>query len=215
MDHIRIVYESGEARTEEKKSKFIAVIQPVCSEEEAAAFLAQKKKQYWDASHNCWAYILGERGQVQRCSDDGEPQGTAGRPILDVMQGEHLSDAMIVVTRYFGGTLLGTGGLVRAYSHAAQEAIGAGVILERINGVLLRIRTDYNALGRIQYILGNAGIPLLNTDYTDIVEMTAALTVDQAQWLKKEVTEATGGKAFFSEEEPCLFGVADDRIILL
>ena len=215
MDHIRIVYESGEARTEEKKSKFIAVIQPVCSEEEAAAFLAQKKKQYWDASHNCWAYILGERGQVQRCSDDGEPQGTAGRPILDVMQGEHLSDAMIVVTRYFGGTLLGTGGLVRAYSHAAQEAIGAGVILERINGVLLRIRTDYNGLGRIQYILGNAGIPLLNTDYTDIVEMTAALTVDQAQWLKKEVTEATGGKAFFSEEEPFLFGVADDRIILL
>ena len=215
MDPVRIVYESGEARTEEKKSKFIAVVVSVHSEEEAAAFLAQKKKQYWDASHNCWAYVIGDRQQLQRCSDDGEPQGTAGRPILEVMLSEHVSNAMIVVTRYFGGTLLGTGGLVRAYSHAAAESLHAGIILQRTQGLRLQIGTDYSGLGKIQYLLANAGIPIMDTVYTEAVVLTVVLEKDRAVSLKNEITEATGARAEFLQEEDCIFGIHDGRVILL
>ena len=97
----------------EKKSRFIATVKPVDSEEEASAFIAEMKKKYWDARHNCYAYVIGERKEFMRCSDDGEPQGTAGKPMLDVLLGEELYNIAVVVTRYFGGTLLGTGGLVR------------------------------------------------------------------------------------------------------
>lgn len=111
---MKIVYKGGEGELIEKKSRFIATVIPVNSEDEALEFIAAMKKKYWNASHNCFAFVVGENYELQRCSDDGEPQGTAGRPMLDVLLGEQIHNAAVVVTRYFGGTLLGTGGLVRA-----------------------------------------------------------------------------------------------------
>ena len=116
----RIVYEGGEGEIIEKKSRFIATVRPIETEEEAIEFIAKMKKKYWDARHNCYAYVAGKNQELQRCSDDGEPNGTAGRPMLDVLLREEIHDAVVVVTRYFGGTLLGTGGLVRAYQKATQ-----------------------------------------------------------------------------------------------
>ena len=109
---MKTVYSGGEAEIVEKKSRFIATVRPVSSEEEAVAFIAEMKKKYWDARHNCSAYVIGDKGQLQRCSDDGEPAQTAGRPMLDVLLGEKVCNICVVVTRYFGGTLLGTGGLI-------------------------------------------------------------------------------------------------------
>ena len=119
----KIVYEGGSGEIEEKKSRFIATVRPVGSEEEVTAFLAEMKKKYWDARHNCFAYVIGEKNELVRCSDDGEPSGTAGRPMLDVLLKEELHNVAVVVTRYFGGTLLGTGGLVRAYQQAVKEGL--------------------------------------------------------------------------------------------
>ena len=127
----RIVYRGGTGEITEKKSRFIADIRPVSTEEEALAFIEEIRKKYWDARHHCYAYILGERGQQSRCSDDGEPSQTAGRPMLDVLTGEGLTDVCAVVTRYFGGTLLGTGGLVRAYSGAVKEGLSQCVLMEK------------------------------------------------------------------------------------
>ena len=119
----KILYRGGEGELTEKKSRFIATTRPVNTEEEAAAFIEEIKKKYWDARHNCFAYVVGERGQLKRCGDDGEPSQTAGRPMLDVLLGEGIRGICVVVTRYFGGTLLGTGGLVRAYSGAVREGL--------------------------------------------------------------------------------------------
>ena len=125
LEEYRTVYEGGRGEIVEKKSRFIATVRPVKKEEEALAFIEEMRKKYWDATHNCFAYVIGERREIMRCSDDGEPGGTAGKPMLDVLLGEKLYNTAVVVTRYFGGTLLGTGGLVRAYSKAAQEGISA------------------------------------------------------------------------------------------
>ena len=110
----KTVYTGGQGEIEEKKSRFIATVRPVDTENEALDFLAAMRKKYWDARHNCFAYTIGRNNELQRCSDDGEPAGTAGRPILDILLKEEVHNCIIVVTRYFGGTLLGTGGLVRA-----------------------------------------------------------------------------------------------------
>lgn len=122
-ERYKIVYQGGEGEIVEKKSRFIAEIRPVESEEEATAFIAEVKKKYWDARHHCSAFTIGENNEVARCSDDGEPAQTAGRPMLDVLLGRELHNVCAVVTRYFGGTLLGTGGLVRAYGGAVQEGL--------------------------------------------------------------------------------------------
>ena len=159
MKPIKILYEGGEGEIVEKKSRFIATVRPVETEEEALAFIAEMKKKYWNATHNCSAFVIGENQNLQRCSDDGEPQGTAGRPMLDVLLGEEIHNLAVVVTRYFGGTLLGTGGLVRAYSKAVQEGLKHCVIIEKQQGFLLKMNTDYNGVGKIQYILGKRKNP--------------------------------------------------------
>ena len=130
-ERYKILYKGGEGEITEKKSRFIATVRPVETEGEAAAFIAEMKKRYWDASHNCSAFVIGEENPLTRCSDDGEPAQTAGRPMLDVLLGAEVYNACAVVTRYFGGTLLGTGGLVRAYSKAVREGLLNCVILEK------------------------------------------------------------------------------------
>ena len=195
LESFKTVYQGGEAEIIEKKSRFIGTVRPVGSEEEALGFLEEMKKKYWDATHNCFAGVAGKRREWTRAADDGEPSGTAGRPMLDVLLGEDLYDTAVVVTRYFGGTLLGTGGLVRAYSRAVQEALKACVIIEKRHGVLLEISADYTDLGRIQYILGQRKIPLLQSLYTDRVLLEAVLPAQEEQSLRKALSEAAGGRA--------------------
>ena len=142
IDQFRTVYRGGTGEIVEKKSRFIATVRLVESEEEALSCLEALRKKYWDARHNCFVYIIGENQETVRCSDDGEPSGTAGRPMLDVVQGAGLRNVLVVVTRYFGGTLLGTGGLVRAYSQAVQEGLANSVLIDEICGVRLLIETD-------------------------------------------------------------------------
>ena len=143
------------------------------------------RKKYWDARHNCFAYVIGDRNELARCSDDGEPQGTAGKPMLDVLLGEGIHNAAVVVTRYFGGVLLGTGGLVRAYSGAVKAGLASSVIITRMWGVKLVISTDYTGLGKIQYILGQRGICILNSEYTDTVRLEVLLADDIMEQVKE------------------------------
>ena len=138
---VRIVYEGGQGEIVEKKSRFICNVFVVNSEEEALECIEKMKKKYWDARHNCFAYVIGERQQIQRCSDDGEPSGTAGKPMLDVLLGNKLCNAAVVVTRYFGGTLLGTGGLVRAYQKSTLAGLENSVVFDKcfVKKIYLRL----------------------------------------------------------------------------
>ena len=176
---IKILYQGGSGEIVEKKSRFIASIEKIESEEEALAFISKIKKQYWDARHNCYAFVAGKNQELQRCSDDGEPNGTAGRPMLDVLVREDIHNLVVVVTRYFGGTLLGTGGLVRAYQKAVQEGLKNCVVIEKMQGRMLKIDTDYNSIGKIQYILAQQQITAMDTIYTDKVEMQVMVPVER------------------------------------
>lgn len=193
-DSYKILHKGGEGEYIEKKSRFIATIRPVTSEEEAAAQIAAMKKKYWDAAHNCSAFTVGERNEVIRCSDDGEPAQTAGRPMLHVLLGEEIHNVCAVVTRYFGGTLLGTGGLVRAYGQAVKEGLKNCVILEKKPARKLELKTDYGDLGKVQYILGEHGITILTGDYSDTVALTVLAPEKDAEGLLKKLTEGTGGR---------------------
>ncbi|EET60078.1 YigZ family protein [Marvinbryantia formatexigens DSM 14469] len=209
-----IVYRGGEGEITEKKSRFIATVQPVHSEEEALEFINGLKKKYWNATHNCSAFVVGERQELQRCSDDGEPQGTAGRPMLEVLLGADIHDAAVVVTRYFGGTLLGTGGLVRAYSKAVQAGLAESEVIEKIKGSRLTIGTDYNSIGKLQYLLGQRGIPVVDSVYAEAVETTVLVRREQAAELIDAVTEATNGKAVCREEQNVYFAFAGKEPVL-
>lgn len=200
----RVLLSEGWGEIEEKKSRFICTVRPVHSEQEAADFIEEIKKKYWDARHNCSAFVLGSRQELTRCSDDGEPGGTAGRPMLEVLLGEGLCDAAAVVTRYFGGTLLGTGGLVRAYGGAVKEALSAAETGIMRYGVKIRIGTDYNSVGKMQHLLGRRGI-VPKAEYGEAAIFTVTVPVGEAEALKKEVTEATCGKARLTELEKIYF----------
>ncbi|EGN46675.1 hypothetical protein HMPREF0990_01056 [Lachnospiraceae bacterium 1_1_57FAA] len=195
-----------------KKSRFIAEVFPVSNEEEAFAHLEEIRKKHWDARHHCWAYVIGRNPAAERMSDDGEPAGTAGKPILEVLRGKKLTDVFVVVTRYFGGTLLGTGGLVRAYTSAAAEALAHTVIITKIHGFKLKIITDYTGLGKIQYILGQRGLSVLDTVYTDKVELTVLVPDDEEGFLMKELMEGTNGQAMTEKTEQCWFAETEEGI---
>ena len=210
----KTVYLGGQGEITEKKSRFIATIEPVRSEEEAAAFLERTKKNYWNASHNCSAFIIGHENQLTRCSDDGEPGGTAGRPMLDVLLGEGLCDTAVVVTRYFGGTLLGTGGLVRAYSRAVQAGLLEAAVIEKQYARKLEIRTDYNGVGKIQYLLGQAGITTLTSEYTDQVRLEILIPINLVAELQKKLIEGTSGRAVLQPLDACWFALYQGEVLL-
>lgn len=201
----RVVLEGGQGELVEKKSRFIATVRPVESEKEAAAFIEEMKKKYWDARHNCSAFVIGKKAELTRCSDDGEPSGTAGRPMLEVLLGEGVRNIAVVVTRYFGGTLLGTGGLVRAYSAAVKAGLAACSLGTMRFGSRLLIDTDYNGIGKIQYILGQKGISPEDIRYTDRVQIQVLLPWETAETFQKEITEATGARAVLTELEQLYF----------
>lgn len=209
MEAYKMVYEGGCDEIVEKKSRFIAHVFPVHSEEEAQQKIEEIRKEYWDARHNCHAFVIGPNNEVTRCSDDGEPSGTAGRPILEVLTGEQVHDTLVVVTRYFGGTLLGTGGLVRAYSQATQAGLAASRVITRQPGRKVVVSTDYNGIGKLQYIAGKLGLPVLDTIYTESVEMILLVPEEQSGKLLKEITEATAGQAKTEVSDEISFAVLD------
>lgn len=201
----RVLLEGGEGEYVEKKSRFIATVRKCESEEEAAAFIDGMKKKYWDARHNCSAFVIGARAEITRCSDDGEPGGTAGRPMLEVLLGEGIRNVAVVVTRYFGGVLLGTGGLVRAYTQAVKAGLQNCVTGTMRYGWEVEIGTDYNGIGKILYLLGNAGIEPLESNYTDAVRLRVLVPAEAVDRLEREMTEATNGKAGFERKRELYF----------
>lgn len=198
MDAYNVINKPGEGEVEDRKSRFIGHAIYISSEEEAIEIIEKIKKKYWDARHNCYAYVLGERGEIQRFSDDGEPGGTAGKPILEVINSENLRNALIVVTRYFGGTLLGTGGLVRAYTNASKECLANADIRSMVYARRISILSDYTAVGKLQYQFAESNINIEETNYTDKVEFIIVVEDAKADKVVEEVTSATNGKSEIS-----------------
>ena len=195
---MKTVYAGGEGEIVEKKSRFIATVRPVSSEEEAVAFINEMKKKYWDARHNCSAFVIGDRQEISRCSDDGEPAQTAGRPMLDVLLKEEIHNVCVVVTRYFGGTLLGTGGLVRAYGHSAKEGLLAAGIAELVLYRKYSVLAAYPDSGKVQYEILQEGHELFDTIYTEQVEFIVLVETDAADSFEKKMTEIFRGAQPFT-----------------
>ena len=188
------VSEAAEASFIEKRSEFIGYIAPVKTDEEAVNFINTIKAKHRKAKHNVYAYIL-RKDNISRYSDDGEPQGTAGVPVLDVLQKRGLTDVCVVVTRYFGGILLGGGGLVRAYSHAASLACDAAHTMDMCLCHRLKICTDYGVYGKLTYILPNFETITVNSDFADSVTLELLVLSKKLSALISEITEITNGSA--------------------
>ena len=211
----KAVYRGGSGEIIEKKSRFIANVKSVETVEEAQAYIEEMRKKYWDARHNCSAFSVGTERVITRCSDDGEPSQTAGRPMLDVLEGEGVCNVCAVVTRYFGGTLLGTGGLVRAYSSAVQEGLKNSTVLSVTPAVKTAVTTDYNGVGKIQYLLGQRNITILDSQYADQVMLTVLIPEEQKERTLAELTDLTNGKAGIEVQDEVAFGILDKHVILL
>lgn len=209
----KIIYDGGQDEIVEKKSRFIGIAYPIDGEEEALMYIEECRKKYWDARHVCYAYVLGENMDLQRFSDDKEPQGTAGKPILETLIGSEVHNCLIIVVRYFGGTLLGTGGLVRAYSQAAKAAIESAVTIEKKRGILLSVVTDYNWIGKIQYLLGNHDIDIWQAEYGENVELKVLLPLD-CENVIDEITEITSAKAILKKEKNIFFAKTKNDVLL-
>ncbi len=201
----RVLLEGGEGEIVEKKSRFIATIRKVESEEDAVKFIEEMKKKYWDARHNCSAFVIGSRAELTRCSDDGEPGGTAGRPMLEVLLGEGVRNIAVVVTRYFGGVLLGTGGLVRAYTQAVKAGLENCCIGSMVHGYEIMLNIDYNGIGKVLYILGQYGIEPVDSDYGVDVVLQIRIRSNIAERLQKELIEATSGKIGWEQLDELYF----------
>ncbi|WP_026495165.1 YigZ family protein [Butyrivibrio sp. WCD3002] len=197
----RIVTSEGTGEIVEKKSRFIGSVFSVNSVEEAEAKITEQQKKYWDARHNCYAFVIGVDSGISRCSDNGEPSGTAGKPILEVIKGAGITNILIVVTRYFGGVLLGTGGLVRAYTQAAQAGLAASVTGQMIYGSKLHLTADYNLVNNIQYYLRQEEIPLMDETYTDKVEYDIVVKNEDEVRITDGLTQKTEGKIIIEKTE--------------
>lgn len=200
-ERVVFIKTGGEGYYEEKKSRFIAAVYSISSEEEAASYVEAARKKYWDARHNCYAFVIGDNNEIMRFSDDGEPSGTAGKPILEVITGRGIHNCLIVVTRYFGGTLLGTGGLVRAYQKSSLDALCNSSIAVRTKGSRITVRTDYNSAGKLQYAAQKNEWMLENIIYEADVRLVLAVPEKMCERVIKEITEITSGKAQINEEK--------------
>ncbi len=181
----------------EKKSRFIGYVKPVKTVDEAVAFINEIKSKHWDATHNVYAYSLRE-GQVKRFSDDGEPQGTAGIPTLDVILKQDVVDCCVVVTRYFGGIMLGAGGLVRAYSHGAKIALDAGEVITMSLCKIVRVKSDYNFYGRLVPLICEQGGIVEDTLFTDAVEVIFRIPEEKVPQFEAKLVDVSNGR-FHSE----------------
>ena len=208
------IYQGGIGEVIIKKSRFISSVCPVETEEAALEFIEGLRKKYWDASHNCYAYIIGTKNPVMRCSDDGEPSKTAGKPMLDILVSHELTNLVVVVTRYFGGTLLGTGGLVKAYQSAAIAGLDNSRIIKKELAHRYELTTDYNLVGKLQYYISQEELPLLSSDYSDIVTLNILVPIGKVSTFQKKITELTSGTALLTEIEQVYFALLDNEIHL-
>lgn len=214
-DGIVMIRQGGRGEYTEKRSRFIGAAAYAENEEEAAAFLAAMRKEFYDAKHHCSAFIVrqGNGTLLKRSSDDGEPQGTAGHPMLAVMEGEHLVNAVCVVTRYFGGTLLGTGGLVRSYTKAVQEALLASSLAEIRRGVPVGIRTDYASYGKLEYYIASNRLTVMDKEYGSGVSVHILVPEESAAKTIADLTELTSGKAEIRAGSVLEYGLSDGEVI--
>ena len=206
------IKEFGEDRFTEKKSEFIGYAKRCETEEEAKEFLAEIKSMHKQARHNCWAYVIGENMGIQRYSDDGEPQGTAGIPILEVMKKSDITDCAVVVTRYFGGILLGAGGLTRAYTKGASIALKAGGVVEKVSGIKLTSTIDYDMLGKIQYICGQNNWHIEEVEYSDKVKVNILAEIEVSDEIEKQFIEATSGKIQIDKSKEEIYFKEENRL---
>ena len=188
---MKIILETKETEIVEKKSRFIANIAAVASEEDAIEFIEKIKKKYYDARHNCYAYIIGDKGDKKKCSDDGEPQRSAGMPMMEVLENQGYFDIAAVVTRYFGGTLLGVGGLIRAYQGAVIEGLNASVSGEIHEGFRAKYRFGYDFYGKIKYIAESENILIEDTLFDETVTISLIFNDSESERLQKKLVEET------------------------
>lgn len=206
------VYRGGIGEVMEKKSRFIATVAAVSTKEEAEAFIASCKKKYWDARHNCCAYIIAGAVDILHSSDDGEPSGTAGKPMLEILLKEGLRNVCVVVTRYFGGTLLGTGGLVRAYQAAVKEGIRNSVLIEKKTGIKAELTADYNDVGKLQYLFASGKVEVLNSVYGQRVVMEILIPLEERKAVEEKIVDITGARAILSSGEEVFYAPVEGEV---
>ncbi|WP_034467648.1 YigZ family protein [Butyrivibrio proteoclasticus] len=194
MNSYKIITKEGNGEIVEKKSRFIAAVYSVENVEEAEAKIAEVSKKYWDARHNCYAFVIGENSEITRCSDNGEPSGTAGKPILEVIKGAGVTNVLVIVTRYFGGVLLGTGGLVRAYTQAAQASLADAEIGEMVFAQKLTIKVGYNMINGVQYYLEQNDIAILESRYEADVQFDICVKEEDIDKIKSGLTQKCEGQ---------------------
>lgn len=212
MKNYRTVKEQAEAEFVEKKSTFIGSVKRVFSEEEARAFIAEVKGRFKEARHHVFAYTIGEDMQIQRYSDDGEPQGTGGIPVLEVIRKNELRYTCIVVTRYFGGILLGAAGLTRAYVRGAVDALAQAGSVERVLGQEVMVETEYDLLGKIEHYLREHHQPIEHVEYTDKVLLQLYLPSEKTSQVMTDLTNLTAGRAILTAGEEELFYQDEDGL---
>jgi uncharacterized YigZ family protein len=193
------IHSDGQSEIEIKKSRFICSLKRVYSEEEAKAFIAEKKKEHWKANHNCSAFVIGENNEIQRSSDDGEPSGTAGVPMLEVLKKQGLINVVAVVTRYFGGTKLGSGGLIRAYSHAVSHALNTVGLVEGKLQQEIRLQISYANLGKVQNFMEHSPYILQETRYGEQVEVICLVDEPQTEQFEAEIIEQLNGQVIIEK----------------
>lgn len=198
MKEYKTVEKEGVDEFVEKKSRFIGHVKPVKTQQEATEFINSLKSKYWDATHNVYAYVLRENN-ICRSSDDGEPSGTAGVPVLDVLLKEQLVDVCVVVTRYFGGTLLGAGGLVRAYSHGSKIAVESGGIITMAPCKIMTVSVNYSFYDRMNILLADSGANIIESNFSDVVNIKFSIKADNKDVLADKLTQQSNGKYSLKE----------------
>lgn len=209
LEQYRTVRSSGSKEVVIRKSRFIGHVMPVENEEEALSFIEDIKKKHWNATHNCSAYVIGERDEIQRQSDDGEPSGTAGKPILEVIRNQGVKNVAIVVTRYFGGIMLGAGGLIRAYTDGAVLALEAGEVITRVLRREVFVEIDYTWLGKVENELRGRGIQMGETLFTDKVTLLCLPRNDEGDAFMAWITDLTQGQALVTEGRRIYYSEGD------
>lgn len=204
-ESIRVITSNGTGEIVEKKSRFIGNVFSVSSVKEAEEKIAEISKKYWDARHNCYAYVIGENGENTKCSDNGEPSGTAGKPILEVINGAGITNVLIIVTRYFGGVLLGTGGLGRAYTQAAQAGIAASGVGELVYSQKLTLTVAYDKVNTIQYFLGQKSITIQDSRYAADVEFDICVKESDVEAIKNELVSKCEGQIIIADGDTNYF----------
>ncbi|MEM5016203.1 YigZ family protein [Metabacillus indicus] len=199
LSHYYTVKGYGEHEISIQKSRFICYLTRAETEEEAQAFIQEIKKKHWDAAHNCSAYLIGEQDHIQKANDDGEPSGTAGVPILEVLKKRQLKDTVAVVTRYFGGIKLGAGGLIRAYGSSVSEALNEIGIVERKLTRVMHTKIDYTWLGKVENELRNSRFQLKEIHYLDTVGVETFAEEGQKEAFTEWMTELTNGQGEITE----------------